>query len=98
MIHQHDHPIAGLHYDLRLQINETSSASWAIMYALPGDPIGRGNRNATVSDPFGRLEGIEEEPMKDQDSKGRLVGRILKGAGTDALATTGDQGAQSMGR
>ncbi|KAF4437303.1 abc1 containing protein [Fusarium austroafricanum] len=33
VIHQHDHPIAGTHYDLRLQINETSSASWAIINA-----------------------------------------------------------------
>lgn len=48
VIHQHDHPIAGTHYDLRLQINETSSASWAIMYGLPGDPQSiRLNRNAT---------------------------------------------------
>ncbi|KAI1279369.1 DNA polymerase ligase-domain-containing protein [Xylaria sp. FL0933] len=48
IIHQHDHPIAGTHYDLRLQINETSSASWAIMYGLPGDPNSfRLNRNAT---------------------------------------------------
>ena len=48
VIHQHDHPIAGAHYDLRLQINETSSASWAIMYGLPGDPNSRRlNRNAT---------------------------------------------------
>ncbi|KAH7155519.1 DNA polymerase ligase-domain-containing protein [Dactylonectria estremocensis] len=48
VIHQHDHPIAGNHYDLRLQINETSSASWAIMYGLPGDPNSiRLNRNAT---------------------------------------------------
>ncbi|KAJ2974183.1 hypothetical protein NUW58_g8739 [Xylaria curta] len=48
IIHQHDHPIAGTHYDLRLQINETSSASWAIMYGLPGDPnSSRLNRNAT---------------------------------------------------
>lgn len=48
VIHQHDHPIAGTHYDLRLQINETSSASWAIMYGLPGDPnSARPNRNAT---------------------------------------------------
>lgn len=47
-IHQHDHPVAGTHYDLRLQINETSSASWAIMYGLPGDPNSvRLNRNAT---------------------------------------------------
>ncbi|OTA68544.1 hypothetical protein K449DRAFT_386844 [Hypoxylon sp. EC38] len=47
IIHQHDHPIAGTHYDLRLQINETSSASWAIMYGLPGDPNSqRLNRNA----------------------------------------------------
>ncbi|KAI0444420.1 hypothetical protein F4803DRAFT_560940 [Xylaria telfairii] len=48
ILHQHDHPIAGTHYDLRLQINETSSASWAIMYGLPGDPNSfRLNRNAT---------------------------------------------------
>ncbi|KAI0433822.1 DNA polymerase ligase-domain-containing protein [Xylaria sp. FL1042] len=48
VIHQHDHPIAGTHYDLRLQINEMSSASWAIMYGLPGDPNSfRLNRNAT---------------------------------------------------
>ncbi|KAG6206918.1 hypothetical protein E4U50_004030 [Claviceps purpurea] len=48
VIHQHDHPIAGTHYDLRLQINPTSSASWAIMYGPPGDPnSSRLNRNAT---------------------------------------------------
>ncbi|KAI1076166.1 DNA polymerase ligase-domain-containing protein [Whalleya microplaca] len=48
VVHQHDHPVAGAHYDLRLQINGTSSASWAIMYGLPGDPNGkRLNRNAT---------------------------------------------------
>jgi hypothetical protein len=48
VIHQHDHPAAGTHYDLRLQINEESSASWAIMYGLPGDPNSmRKNRNAT---------------------------------------------------
>lgn len=48
VIHQHDHPIAGPHYDLRLQISETSSVSWAIMYGLPGNPNSRRlNRNAT---------------------------------------------------
>lgn len=48
VIHQHDHPIAGTHYDLRLQINACSSVSWAIMYGLPGDPNSkRLNRNAT---------------------------------------------------
>ena len=49
VIHQHDHPVAGLHYDLRLQINGTSSVSWAIMYGLPGDPNSKArvNRNAT---------------------------------------------------
>ena len=48
VIHQHDHPVAGTHYDLRLQINETSSVSWAVMYGLPGDPNSvRLNRNAT---------------------------------------------------
>ncbi|XP_044719939.1 DNA polymerase ligase (LigD) domain-containing protein [Hirsutella rhossiliensis] len=48
VVHQHDHPVAGTHYDLRLQINETSSVSWAVMYGLPGDPNSkRLNRNAT---------------------------------------------------
>ncbi|KAL8641779.1 MAG: hypothetical protein Q9226_008590 [Calogaya cf. arnoldii] len=48
IVHQHDHPIAGLHYDLRLQISETSSISFAIMYGLPGNPNSRRlNRNAT---------------------------------------------------
>ncbi|KAH8703283.1 DNA polymerase ligase-domain-containing protein [Talaromyces proteolyticus] len=48
VIHQHDHPIAGPHYDLRLQFSESSSLSWAIMYGLPGDPNSqRINRNAT---------------------------------------------------
>ncbi|EEP77884.1 predicted protein [Uncinocarpus reesii 1704] len=35
VIHQHDHPVAGPHYDLRLQFSETSSLSFAIMYGLP---------------------------------------------------------------
>ncbi|KAK5090517.1 hypothetical protein LTR05_000690 [Lithohypha guttulata] len=48
VVHQHDHPIAGTHYDLRLQCNPTSSISFAIMYGLPGDPNSRRlNRNAT---------------------------------------------------
>lgn len=48
IIHQHDHPVAGTHYDLRLQCNQTSSISFAIMYGLPGDPNSRRlNRNAT---------------------------------------------------
>ena len=48
VIHQHDHPIAGTHYDLRLQISESSSVSFAIMYGLPGNPNSkRLNRNAT---------------------------------------------------
>jgi hypothetical protein len=48
VIHQHDHPVAGPHYDLRLQFSKTSSVSWSIMYGLPGDPNSqRLNRNAT---------------------------------------------------
>lgn len=48
VVHQHDHPIAGPHYDLRLQFSGTSSVSWSIMYGLPGDPNSqRLNRNAT---------------------------------------------------
>lgn len=48
VIHQHDHPVSGPHYDLRFQFSESSSLSWAIMYGLPGDPNSRRiNRNAT---------------------------------------------------
>lgn len=48
VIHQHDHPVAGVHYDLRLQISKTSSISFAIMYGLPGRVDSRRlNRNAT---------------------------------------------------
>lgn len=48
VIHQHDHPVAGPHYDLRLQFSETSSVSWSVMYGLPGEPNSqRLNRNAT---------------------------------------------------
>ncbi|KAI5358206.1 Putative DNA ligase D, 3'-phosphoesterase domain-containing protein [Septoria linicola] len=38
VVHQHDHPISGVHYDLRLQFSQTSSVSWAIPYGLPGNP------------------------------------------------------------
>ena len=48
VVHQHDHPVAGSHYDLRLQCNASSSLSFAIMYGLPGDPNSRKiTRNAT---------------------------------------------------
>lgn len=38
VVHQHNHPIAGVHYDLRLQFSRTSTVSWAIPYGLPGNP------------------------------------------------------------
>lgn len=48
VVHQHDHPVAGVHYDLRLQISKSSSISFAIMYGLPGNPNSmRLSRNAT---------------------------------------------------
>jgi len=37
VVHQHNHPIAGVHYDLRLQFSETSSMSFALPKGLPGD-------------------------------------------------------------
>lgn len=37
VVHQHDHPVAGVHYDLRLQFSGTSTVSWAIPYGLPGN-------------------------------------------------------------
>lgn len=41
VIHQHNHPIAGVHYDLRLQFSNTSTISFAIPYGLPGNPNSR---------------------------------------------------------
>lgn len=41
VVHQYDHPIAGLHYDLHHQISESSSSSFAIMYRLLGNPNSR---------------------------------------------------------
>ncbi|EME83383.1 uncharacterized protein MYCFIDRAFT_39253 [Pseudocercospora fijiensis CIRAD86] len=38
VVHQHDHPVAGVHYDLRLQFSETSTISFAVPYGLPGNP------------------------------------------------------------
>ncbi|KAK4626903.1 hypothetical protein CLAFUW4_05048 [Fulvia fulva] len=38
VVHQHDHPVSGVHYDLRLQISATSSISFAVPYGLPGNP------------------------------------------------------------
>ena len=41
VIHQHNHPIAGVHYDLRLQFSATSTVSFAIPYGVPGNPNSR---------------------------------------------------------
>jgi hypothetical protein len=38
VVHQHNHPRAGVHYDLRLQFSETSSLSFALPKGLPGNP------------------------------------------------------------
>jgi len=38
VVHQHNHPVAGIHYDLRLQFSSTSCVSWSIPYGLPGNP------------------------------------------------------------
>lgn len=41
VVHQHNHPKAGVHYDLRLQFSATSSISWAFPKGLPGNPNSR---------------------------------------------------------
>ncbi|KAK7178923.1 hypothetical protein DPSP01_010371 [Paraphaeosphaeria sporulosa] len=38
VVHQHNHPVSGVHYDLRLQFSETSSMSFAVPKGLPGNP------------------------------------------------------------
>lgn len=47
VVHQHDHPVSGVHYDLRLQFSESSTVSFAVPYGLPGNPnSSRPNRMA----------------------------------------------------
>ncbi|KAF2856721.1 hypothetical protein T440DRAFT_437682 [Plenodomus tracheiphilus IPT5] len=41
VLHQHNHPRAGIHYDLRLQFSASSSLSFAIPKGLPGNPNSR---------------------------------------------------------
>ncbi|KAF1933992.1 uncharacterized protein M421DRAFT_110135 [Didymella exigua CBS 183.55] len=41
VIHQHNHPKAGVHYDLRLQFSATSSVSWAFPKGIPGSQNSR---------------------------------------------------------
>ena len=48
VVHQHNHPIAGVHYDLRLQFSETSCISFAIPYGLPGNPNSKRSRRMAV--------------------------------------------------
>jgi hypothetical protein len=38
VIHQHNHPRTGVHYDLRLQFSKTSSMSFIVPKGLPGNP------------------------------------------------------------
>ncbi|KAF2440339.1 hypothetical protein P171DRAFT_499674 [Karstenula rhodostoma CBS 690.94] len=38
VVHQHNHPVSGVHYDLRLQFSGTSSMSFAVPKGLPGNP------------------------------------------------------------
>ncbi|KAF8472722.1 DNA polymerase ligase-domain-containing protein [Kalaharituber pfeilii] len=48
VIHQHDHPQAGLHYDLRLQFSETSTVSWAVPKGLPCNGDSKTKRRLAV--------------------------------------------------
>jgi DNA polymerase Ligase (LigD) len=76
VIHQHDHPIAGPHYDLRLQFSDSSSLSWAIMYGLPGDPNSRRiNRNATET----RVHclWVSIETLRDRGIHAHALHRII---------------------
>jgi hypothetical protein len=48
VVHQHNHPVAGVHYDLRLQFSDTSTVSFAIPYGLPGNPNSRRQGRAAI--------------------------------------------------
>ncbi|KAF8428303.1 DNA polymerase ligase-domain-containing protein [Tirmania nivea] len=48
VIHQHDHPRAGLHYDLRLQVSESNTVSWAVPKGLPCNAKSRAKRRLAV--------------------------------------------------
>ncbi|KAF4125095.1 hypothetical protein GMORB2_3934 [Geosmithia morbida] len=78
VIHQHDHPVAGTHYDLRLQINPSSSVSWAVMYGLPGDPnSSRLNRNATETRIHCLWQTLLHEAFQQRKIRVRLHGSRL---------------------
>ncbi|RYP79311.1 hypothetical protein DL770_006716 [Monosporascus sp. CRB-9-2] len=64
VVHQHDHPVAGTHYDLRLQINETSSASWAIKEPLLTLALGCSVRAARRSE----QSTVEQKCYRDKSA------------------------------
>ncbi|KAJ5090651.1 hypothetical protein N7532_009335 [Penicillium argentinense] len=68
VIHQHDHPVAGPHYDLRLQFSDSSTVCWAIMYGLPGDPNQDNRRNATETRIHGLSYNLAETASLGQGS------------------------------
>jgi hypothetical protein len=93
VIHQHDHPIAGTHYDLRLQINATSSISFAVMYGLPGDPNSRRlNRNATETRVHCFWVGTRYTclPTKANQGQNHLIETASPQTGTMLIWDTGE--------
>lgn len=77
VIHQHDHPVAGTHYDIRLQFSETSSISFACMYGLPGNPNSmRLNRNATET----RVHNVWVGCILRHVNADQVISRHLKSA------------------
>jgi hypothetical protein len=102
VIHQHDHPLAGTHYDLRLQCNGTSSISWACMYGLPGDPNSRRlNRNATetrvhnlwvgqLNSPRSQLFSVFSADIYSPICKNHLIETASHSTGTMLIWDTGE--------
>ena len=52
-------PMKGAYYDLRLQISESSSISFAIMYGLPGNPTRSSFLFRFYPDPFLTLSQVD---------------------------------------
>lgn len=99
VIHQHDHPVAGTHYDLRLQCNELSSVSWAVAYGLPGDPNSiRLNRGAVetrvhslwVSSPELGRDSRHCKSLQTLISKNHLIETASHSTGSMLIWDTGE--------
>ena len=104
VIHQHNHPKAGVHYDLRLQFSESSSMSFAVPKGLPGNPnsrsVGRMAIETRVHNYWNHL--IESASAKTgslliwDTGTYEVLPRTMKKSGIPSPQTTDDEAASDV--